>query len=148
MSSPREKKQFWHDGLRFECQGSGKCCTSRGEYGFIYLTLEDRQRLAESLNLTTSAFTRTYCQKTEDHFHLKNPDQDCGFLKGRQCSVYNARPIQCRTWPFWSENMHSRVWNEEVASFCPGVGKGRLYSRGEIERSMKDDLDIPGTPAD
>jgi hypothetical protein len=29
--------------------------------------------------------------------------------------------------------MHPRVWSREVESFCPGVGKGRLWSAEEIE---------------
>ena len=36
---------------------------------------------------------------------------DCVFLKedperGRKtCSIYPVRPLQCRTWPFWPENL-------------------------------------------
>jgi len=40
------KKDKWYaDGIRFECQGSGKCCSSRGEYGFVYLTKGDRESM-------------------------------------------------------------------------------------------------------
>ncbi|MEO1170696.1 MAG: YkgJ family cysteine cluster protein [Myxococcota bacterium] len=120
-------------GVRFECQQSGKCCTSRGSYGFVYVTLEDRRRLALHFGLTTSAFTRTYCSKTQGHFHLKHPELDCGFLDGKGCSVYGARPTQCRTWPFWPENMSPRAWASEVASFCPGVGKGHMFTPEEIQ---------------
>ena len=38
--------KWWKDGIRFECQGSGKCCLSRGTHGYVYLTLEDRRRFA------------------------------------------------------------------------------------------------------
>ncbi|MEM6730935.1 MAG: YkgJ family cysteine cluster protein [Myxococcota bacterium] len=121
------------EGIRFECQQSGKCCTSRGSYGFVYVSLEDRRRLAAHFEMSTQRFTRTYCAKTGGHFHLKNPELDCGFLEGVGCGVYEARPTQCRTWPFWPENMSPRAWRKEVASFCPGVGKGKRYSREEIE---------------
>ncbi len=121
------------EGIRFECQQSGKCCTSRGAYGFVYLTLQDRRRLATHLKMSTQRFTKTYCAKTDGQFHLKHPERDCGFLEGTGCGVYEARPTQCRTWPFWPENMNPRAWRKEVASFCPGVGKGRLYSVEEIE---------------
>ncbi|MEM6531181.1 MAG: YkgJ family cysteine cluster protein [Myxococcota bacterium] len=120
------------DGIRFECQQSGKCCTSRGSYGFVYVTLADRRRLATHFGINTSAFTRRYCSKTHDQFHLNNPELDCGFLVGKGCSVYEARPTQCRTWPFWPENMNPRAWRNEVEAFCPGAGKGRLYSPEEI----------------
>jgi hypothetical protein len=29
--------------------------------------------------------------------------------------------------------MNSVVWEKEVASWCPGAGRGRLYSAEEIE---------------
>ena len=43
------KQPWWKDGLRFQCQQSGKCCVSHGEYGFVYLTLADRQNIARAL---------------------------------------------------------------------------------------------------
>ena len=49
------------------------------------------------------------------------------------CSVYEARPMQCRTWPFWKVNLASRQAWESVkkATPCPGMGSGTLVS---IER--------------
>lgn len=132
-------RPFWRDGIRFECQETGRCCTSRGAYGYIYLTLEDRRRLGRHLGLATAAFTRRHCETTEGWIHLRNPDRDCPFLDGTRCSVYAARPAQCRTFPFWPENMKPRVWREEIVSFCPGVGKGRLYRREEIEALLAQD---------
>jgi hypothetical protein len=35
--------------------------------------------------------------------------------------------------------MNARAWDREVAKFCPGVGKGRLYSEGEIESLLAQD---------
>lgn len=126
-------RRFYSEGIRFECQGSGKCCRSRGAYGYVYVTLEDRRRLAAHLGLTTTAFTRRYCARTDGLFHLRDPQLDCQFLDGKSCGVYEARPEQCRTWPFWPENMDPRVWREEIAACCAGVGKGRLYTAEEIE---------------
>jgi Fe-S-cluster containining protein len=131
------KQPWWRHGIRFQCQGSGKCCASRGSYGFVYLTLADRRRLAAFLNMPTREFTRRYCRKTDGYFHLTGPEPDCIFLAGKRCSVYAARPIQCRTWPFWPENMSPKAWNREVASFCPGVGRGDTIDGKEIARQMK-----------
>ncbi len=133
-------RKFWQDGIRFECQGSGKCCVSHGGagqvHGHVYLTLEDRRRLANRLGVATATFTRRYCDKTDGYFHLKSIRGPCEFLAGKSCSVYEARPAQCRTWPFWPENMNARSWNSAVKSFCPGVGKGKLYSASEIEAQL------------
>lgn len=123
------------NGLQFQCQGSGKCCTSHGEYGFVFLTLEDRQRFAKHLKIPTQVFTKNYCEKKGGVWHLREEKgkPDCMFLKQKQCTVYHARPTQCRTWPFWPEVLNPKSWKKDVVSFCPGIGKGKVYSADEIK---------------
>ena len=137
------KRPFYEDGLKFQCQGSGNCCTSHGEFGFVFLTLEDRRRFAKHLNISTAAFTRQYCDIKDGVWHLKeDPKQpDCMFLKNKRCSTYEARPTQCRTWPFWPEVLNPKSWKKEVASFCPGIGKGTLWSKEQIEVIAAEDAE-------
>ncbi|MEZ0391430.1 MAG: YkgJ family cysteine cluster protein [Pseudobdellovibrionaceae bacterium] len=142
-------KKWWSEGLRFQCQGSGQCCTSHGEYGFVFLTKDDRKRMATHLQLSLSEFTKKHCQRTNGFFHLKEDGKnpDCLFLKNKRCSVYEARPIQCRTWPFWPDVMNAKTWKKEVVSFCPGVGKGPMIKSEKIQEILneqiasEDDLD-------
>mgnify|MGYP001157038042 CR=1 FL=1 len=131
MTVKRDK--FYKHGIRFECQGTGKCCRFRGIYGYVYLSLTDRRRLAAHLGMTTRAFTLKSTDKTEGLFHLKRNIRHCPFLKDGQCIVYDSRPTQCRTWPFWPDNMSPSTWKKEIESFCPGIGKGKLYSTEEID---------------
>ena len=138
------RKLFYEKGIKFECQGSGKCCSSRGAYGYVYLTEEDRKNIAELLKITTAGFTKKYCKKVEDIYCLKEeyfPDgeinPDCRYLEGTRCGIYKARPTQCRTWPFWPENMTPRAWNKNVASFCPGVNKGKLFTKKQIDTILE-----------
>ncbi len=137
------KRPFYEDGLKFQCQGSGNCCTSHGEFGFVFLTLEDRRRFAKHLNISVSTFTRQYCDIKDGVWHLKEDPKnpDCMFLKNKRCSTYEARPTQCRTWPFWPEVMNPKSWKKEVASFCPGIGKGRLWTKEEIETIAAEDAE-------
>jgi uncharacterized protein len=130
-------RPWWKNGVRFECQGSGKCCVSRGEYGYVYLSLKDRRALAQHFGLSTREFSRKFCDKDENgNWKISDFTSACRFLKGNKCQVYEARPTQCRTWPFWPEVMGARSWNREVASYCPGVGKGRLWSEEEIRKQL------------
>lgn len=132
-------KKWWSKGIRFECQGSGQCCLSRGEYGFVFLTRDDRKRMADHFKLGLREFTKTYCDKTKGYYHLKEEKgrDACIFLKGKRCGIYEARPVQCRTWPFWPEVMNSKTWNKEVKTFCPGVGRGPIHSAEEIKKNLK-----------
>ncbi|MGI9341562.1 MAG: YkgJ family cysteine cluster protein [Gammaproteobacteria bacterium] len=141
MSSDRNRqlpgpKPWWNDGLRFSCQGSGKCCVSYGANHYVYVTLEDRRRLAAATKLPTRQFTRKYCTKRDGLFHLVGYEGPCVFLDGRRCSVYEARPTQCRTWPFWPENMRAEKW-DRVATFCPGVGEGQVIPADEIREILQ-----------
>lgn len=137
-SSDRKTARWWHDGVRFECQGSGRCCVSRGAYGYVYVTLEDRRRIAKLLGVSTSVFTRKYCEKEAGIWKLRDFTASCRFLEGNRCGIYEARPTQCRTWPFWPETMGAKAWSREVAAYCPGVGKGRVWGRAEIERLLRE----------
>jgi Fe-S-cluster containining protein len=139
-----EKDKFWKNGIQFQCQGSGKCCTSRGEFGYVYMTPDDRKRMADFLDLSVATFTRRHCEKTGPVWHLKEIKErpDCQFLKDKnRCSVYEARPTQCRTWPFWPEMMNAKAWSQEVVSYCPGVGKGRVISAAEIEKTLQEQIE-------
>jgi uncharacterized protein len=128
-------------GLKFKCQGSSNCCVSRGSYGFVYLSKKDIKKLSKFMKLEINNFLNLYCDETNGitHFKEEKKNGDCQFLLNKKCTVYKARPTQCRTWPFWSENMNSKTWNTEIANFCPGIGKGKIISKFIIEKKISED---------
>lgn len=132
-----QKTLWWHKGVRFQCQGSGKCCVSRGQYGYVYVNADDRRRLARHLGIPMQTFTRRFCEREGGIWKLRDFDENCRFLDGKKCGVYEARPTQCRTWPWWPETMSAKSWSREVAAYCPGVGRGRVWSKAEIERNLR-----------
>jgi uncharacterized protein len=132
MAKSPTKSVWWKDGVQFQCQQSGNCCISHGEYGYVYLTKEDRKNIAAVLCMPTAKFTKQYCKKTDGAFHLKEEGPACTFLKNNKCTVYKARPTQCRTWPFWPETMGAKSWKKDVVNFCPGVGKGKIWPAQKI----------------
>lgn len=131
--------RFYKNGLRFECTGCGECCKSRGKHQYVYVTLEERRELAQHLGLSTAAFTRKHCEQTDGWFHLRDPKRDCQFLDGKRCSVYAARPQQCRTWPWWPDHMNARGW-KEIKPGCEGIDRGRLHPLEEIEVVLEAEL--------
>ena len=131
---------FYANGLRFECTGCGECCRARnGKPSWVYVTIDERRRLAQHFKLSTSTFTRRYCARTNGFFHLRDPSSDCVFLDGARCTVYAARPGQCRTFPFWRENMSQQVWQGSVKRECEGIGRGPVWTREEIELRLEDE---------
>ena len=131
-------------GIRFECQGSGNCCVSRDTYGFVYLSKKDIKKFSNGFKITEQNFVKNYCQKTDGFIHLKELKKNngnCIFLKDNKCTVYKSRPIQCRTWPFWPENMNTKTWNNDIAKNCPGVGKGKVKTKKEILKQVQIDYE-------
>ena len=135
-------KEFFKKGINFQCQGSANCCVSRGNYGYVYLSKKDLMIIAKYLNVSINLFKKKYCEYSDRYLHLKeiNINGNCQFLENKKCSIYPARPIQCRTWPFWKENMNAIKWSEELQNFCPGIGRGRLISATKIQKKINREL--------
>lgn len=135
MTEPTAPEPWYSDGLRFTCTMCGKCCRSHDDYEVVYLSSHDIERLSDHFGLSRRKFLFEYTERDGPWRILKWPNQEhCIFLTEAGCSVYDARPTQCRTWPFWEETLEEAVWHEEVVPFCPGAGEGRLYSLVEIQR--------------
>jgi Fe-S-cluster containining protein len=135
MSSSDSDLPWFRDGLSFECTRCGACCT--GAPGYVWVDAEEIARLAEHLHQTIEQFTKRYIRRVGDRFSLiERPGGDCIFWdKKAGCTVYPARPVQCRTWPFWPENLESPEDWTRVKRVCPGSGQGRWFSLEEIREA-------------
>jgi Fe-S-cluster containining protein len=137
-------------GLRFECQPDcGLCCTAETREGSVFLEREDLERLAGFWNLTPRAFAQKYCVDEYGELALAMQDNgSCHFLEHGECTVYEARPLQCRTYPFLPLDGFTPIaspytWRYEK-KFCPGIGKGRLYRKEEIRDITRGRSDVNG----
>ncbi len=127
---------FYHDGLRFDCTRCSKCC--RHTPGYVFLSEADIGPLVAALETSRQDFLLTYCRRVPfgpvQRLSLKEkPNVDCVFWGEGGCTVYEARPLQCRSFPFWGSCLSSPEAWEDQARQCPGMGKGRVHSRNEIE---------------
>lgn len=124
-------------GLRFSCTGCGECCQAADAY--VWVTPEEVPKIAACLDLEIDDFGARYLRLVDGDLALvDHPGRDaCVFWeKEGGCRVYEARPEQCRTYPFWPENLRSRKDWRAVGQVCPGVGgagdDARLYTVDEI----------------
>lgn len=131
---------WYSKGLHFECQRSGRCCT--GEPGRVWLSDEEVSGLASALGIDDDAFRRRYTVTVHRRgvSLVEKPNNDCIFYRrGHGCQVYEQRPRQCRTWPFWRSNLRSEADWTEAASACPGMNKGPLVTVAEIDSCSEND---------
>jgi Fe-S-cluster containining protein len=133
-SAQNDKAPWYADGLRFTCTGCGDCCT--GAAGYVWVNQQEIDALAARLGMPVAAFEKQYVRHVGVRRSLKErKNYDCVFLDGetRRCTVYEDRPRQCRTWPFWDSNLRSPETWQATCEVCPGSGQGKLYSIELIE---------------
>jgi len=136
-------KNIWYaGGLHFECIGCGACC-SGPSHGYIWVTRPEIQLIADFLKIEPEQLRQRYLRRVGLRTTIiEHPNtKDCVFLQmiegQKRCTIYPVRPSQCRTWPFWPDNLASPdAWNK-AAQRCPGINRGRLYSFEEIEKIRK-----------
>ena len=121
---------WYSDGLRFSCTECGQCCRVEGH---VWVDAEEIRSLARYLGLEIDAFGSRYLRRVGGRLSLVDGKfEDCVFWEDG-CTVYGARPRQCRTFPFWDKNMESTASWAETARGCEGIGEGRLYDLREVE---------------
>lgn len=128
----RPAYQWFKDrtSLPFDCTACGKCCKTKGQ---VYMTPEEHAKAADLLSMSKQEFVQQYAShtlvdETNGDLWVRLLDQSitstpttsdhhgCIFLnEDNTCQIYEARPIQCSTYPFWPSILASRAaWNREV----------------------------------
>lgn len=155
---------WYADGLSFSCTQCGNCCT--GGPGYVWISDDEIDRLAAFFKLDRETTIRRHCRVIGGRVSLKERRDErgeypCVFLTPREiiredgtkvtvrgCSIYEARPLQCRTWPFWDGNLEDEEAWKDTGERCPGLNRGRKYSLEQIEalRTAEDWPELTQTP--
>ncbi len=132
-------KDTWYDeGLRFTCvEGCVHCCVTHGDHAYVYLERDDIRGLSDHLGLLPWEFLERYTFREDGYVMLRMDEPECLFLGENGCTVYAARPVQCRTFPFWKENLKSRTLWKKTGEFCPGIDQGPTHSREWIQIQIR-----------
>jgi uncharacterized protein len=111
---------FDTNGCR-ECLGN--CCV--GSSGYIWVNPNEIEEISKFLNLSESDFISKYLYKIKYRYSIKEVKVDeqnfaCVFfdLETRGCKIYEVRPNQCKTFPFWD---YFKDKEKEVIKECPAI---------------------------
>ena len=113
---------FGFDGSKCaEC--GGNCCI--GESGYIWITIDEIEKLASFLKIPVERVFERYLQKFGYRFSIKEnqlseENYACVFfdIEQKKCTIYDVRPSQCRSFPFWE---HFKTNQNEVKEECPAI---------------------------
>jgi hypothetical protein len=103
--------------IKFSCQRCGACCLREG---FVFLTTEELFSLADYMQQDVDIVRDKWLATWQRRYVLKShPDGGCVFYdKDIGCAIYPVRPEQCRTYPYWSEDLD---WFEKERKMCEGI---------------------------
>jgi Fe-S-cluster containining protein len=134
MGSANRKNQWYAAGLHFECLQCGRCCSGPAE-GYIWVCRPEIRLIARHMEMSVAQLKKRFLKRVGLRTTIIEDARthDCIFLRQGRCIIYPVRPRQCRTWPFWPENLtNPDKWN--VAGIkCLGINRGGLYTHKQIK---------------
>ncbi|MCG3135886.1 MAG: hypothetical protein HMLKMBBP_03662 [Planctomycetes bacterium] len=131
---------WYRDGLRFSCHRCGNCCVGQGSV--VVVNDREVEALARSRGMTVAAFRAAHTRDSfGDTVLVDRADGSCEWLErgadGKtSCRVHDAKPDQCRSYPFWPRVLRSpESWRAEGAK-CRGIAEadGPPIPADEIDR--------------
>jgi len=99
-----------------ECEGN--CCI--GESGYIWVNKEEIKNISKFLGISEEEFIKTYLIKVGYKYSIKEKKYKDGYaciFFENGCKIYDVRPTQCRTYPFWDYFKTHKEYLKE----CKGV---------------------------
>ena len=100
----------------------GKCC--RGSSGNIWISDRELQEICRFLGTNPIDVLRKYVVQVNNRLSLReryvDSSYDCIFFDRakNRCAIYEVRPEQCRSFPFWT-GYADRL--QEIMAECPGI---------------------------
>lgn len=138
LNSQTRGEPWYKDGVQFTCEtGCTRCCG--GAPGDVFISRAELDAIAAHLNEPVADFERKQVRHyPSGRMSLKERrNGECVLLTEEGCSVYEARPQQCRDFPFWPEVMKSVFsWIKE-ADRCPGINVGETHAAPKISEMLK-----------
>ena len=120
MSNIIEKEGFPYKFNQDACKScDGNCCI--GESGYIWVNPIEMKEIADFLNISLEEFKEKYLIKVGYKYSIKEKPYKNGFaciFFDNGCKIYQVRPRQCRTFPFWD---YFKDNIDELIKECPGI---------------------------
>ena len=126
--------------VNFKCLHCGACCKFQSTQ--INITLGDIGRISKLLNIKPSKLINEEYFEPSPFLNPANPFQadielglgkPCRFWKNDRCSIYEARPLNCRLFPIW---MFAKLPRDEIK-------KQAIEGYECVEKTILNAEDIP-----
>jgi Fe-S-cluster containining protein len=125
--------------VRFQCIKCGICCGDTKEKNrHILLLKAEAEQIATTTSQPTSAFTVKIKDKAPYSHEMKKTEEGkCVFLENNCCTIYTARPLICRFYPFELKTAHDGKHTFLYTTECPGINKGPMLSKNYFRKLLR-----------
>jgi Fe-S-cluster containining protein len=125
--------------VHFQCTKCGICCgDTKQKTRHILLLKTETEQIATATSQPTSQFTTKIKNKAPYNYEMKKTkDGKCIFLKNNRCTIYAARPLICRFYPFELKITHSGKHTFLYTTECPGINKGPILSKNYFRKLLR-----------
>ncbi len=106
--------------IKFFCLKCGACCKIGG---YVFLKKGEAEKIAAKLVMPVKEFKKKNTKWILWYgTSLKSTESGaCIFLKDNKCSVYESRPEQCSSWPYWKKIMENKEDLLIAKIYCKGI---------------------------
>ncbi|MDH5654720.1 MAG: YkgJ family cysteine cluster protein [Spirochaetia bacterium] len=123
-ATSRQVEDVTKGAFRFECNGCGDCCRGGGNVHFSEDELHD---LKEFLKLSEEQWLHLkdkLIQFKKNELFVHSSSKACIFIdRDNLCRIYPVRPLQCRSYPYWSSVFESNKELKYHQKKCPGFDR-------------------------
>lgn len=132
--------------VHFECEKCGLCCSDTSYKSRNILLLDHEiTRISEETLKAVEEFAEPAEAEGPFTHRMKKQSGRCVFLRENLCSIYEARPIICRFYPFSLKSFDENMYIFSSTKECLGIGKGPLLQQeyfrqlfGEFQKTMNE----------
>jgi len=140
---PNTKRLSYPSHLRWRCiRCTNSCRDLPGRKRNILLTRSDTERIAAATKRKPQEFSLA----SRGHFPyertMRKRGRRCIFLQCKSCSIYRARPLICRFYPFSLDSSASGELRIDLDAACLGIGTGKTrdatFYRGLVRLARRE----------
>jgi hypothetical protein len=125
--------------VRFTCERCALCCGDT-EYKIrnILLMEPEAQHISDETSTPICEFAERLRGSEPYVYRVKKTQEGkCTFLRSNTCSIYRARPLVCRFYPFELKAESTGNYVFSYTDECPRVGHGAELKREYFERLFR-----------
>jgi hypothetical protein len=106
------------------------------------------EQISEITNLKPEEFSTPTSGLGSYRYTMRKQEGKCIFLKGVDCQIYDHRPLLCRFYPFYLEQIGAEIFEFNSSEECLGIGRGKIIEEEDFQAMLVEALKLHAKTGD